>query len=91
MKRKQTVVFTHDKHGRKIAYRVGGDWRLFRMSLAEAQVMLSTGDAVDESEGWRDYFKRLHNDRAAQEGRKPSKRCDSCGDFCYKVGGVHGC
>lgn len=86
-----TVVFSHDKNGRKVAYRVGRDWRLFRIALAGAEIAVATGAAFDESNSWRDYFSRLNNDRATQEGRKPSKRCTSCNDFCFKVGGTHGC
>jgi hypothetical protein len=87
----KTIVFSHDKNGRKIAFRVGRDWRLFRVALAGAEIDVATGAATDESAGWRNHFARLANDRAPQEGRKPTARCTDCNDFCFKVGGVHGC
>lgn len=67
MARKQTIVFSHDRRGRKVAYYVGrSDYRLFRTALAAAEVNVATGAAYDETDGWRDYFARLKADREAR-------------------------
>ncbi len=65
-KRKHTVVFNHDKNGRKVAYYVGrSDYRLFRMALAKAEIEVATDAAYDGTDGWRDYFKRIKAERLA--------------------------
>ena len=65
MRDRKRVVFTVDKNGRRIAYRVGFGSRLFRMGLAEAENAVSTGEAVDASDGWKNY---LATTRRIREG-----------------------
>ncbi len=79
-KKVTTIVFSLDKNGRRIAYRVGNDYRLFRIGLEVAEYLLSTGAGDDRSDGWKDHFARLRRERMIRE-HGPSKRCD-CG--CYE-------
>ncbi len=47
MKSPIRIAFFHDKHGRKLAYRWGlAQGRWFRIGLDKAELMLSTGQAV---------------------------------------------
>lgn len=44
----QSIFFQNDKNGRKVAYRFSGrQVRSFRIGLAEAELLIATGQAVD--------------------------------------------
>lgn len=74
-KKVTSIVFSLDKNGRRIAYRVGNDYRLFRIGLEVAAYLLESGKGEDVSDGWKDYFARLKRERTIRE-HGPSKRCD---------------
>lgn len=69
------IVFSHDKNGKKIAFRVGYGMRLFRIALDVADYMLASGTGIDESNGWKNHFASLRAAKARRDAPR-TRRCD---------------